>query len=339
VNKADLKTLLDQVVSNLVEPSLAISIWSRESGSISVGTAGYRAISAAAEMLKSQPAWNTYPHGYLLRVAADALIDGRGDTAVALDAIEAKLNSGLGHQRAYVPFWGFHLRDGLEFDFGPYKLAQIGEGRYDAEILGHVRLFEHANDRDTAVGDRRTPRRRGFVAMLTSRVFAVLVAATTSVGTSASAGDQVYAPRVQPRTASGLRLNISPAASSFQSGSPIVFNVSLSDVSAGALSIADVTLTGNLTTAFRLTRISSGSPQPLRATGISGGAAYSLMPQHALNDGGALTAARDLSKRFALTPGTYQVQVNLDVDIVSQDGTTHYYGSVLSNAVTIEVKP
>jgi hypothetical protein len=141
VNKADLKALLDQVVSDLVPPSEAVSLWSRKDGSISVGTAGYRAITSAAEMLKSDSAWSTYPHGYLMRVATDALIDSRGDTAVALDAIEAKLNSSLGHQRAYVPFWGFHLCDGLELDFGPYKLAQIGEGRYDSEILGHVRLI------------------------------------------------------------------------------------------------------------------------------------------------------------------------------------------------------
>jgi hypothetical protein len=63
------------------------------------------------------------------------------------------------------------------------------------------------------------------------------------------------------------------------------------------------------------------------------------MPRHSLNDGGTLTAARDLSQRFALSPGTYQVQAELVIETVSPDGTTHYYGSVLSNTVMIEIVP
>jgi hypothetical protein len=136
-----LRDLLDAVLSEVVSSKDVTGLWSNERGSLSVGAAGYKSISDAADVLNSESVWSTYPRGFLMRVVAHALIDEHDDTAKAIDNIEARLNSGLGHQRALVPFWGFHLIGGLEMRFGPYLLTQLGERGYEKEVLDHVRLI------------------------------------------------------------------------------------------------------------------------------------------------------------------------------------------------------
>lgn len=145
VDRSVMINSLTDALADLVQPADATSLWSTNLGALSVGASGYRSISTVADQLKSESTWSTYPHGYLMRVVAHSLIAAHADTTKTLELIESTLNEGFGHQRAFVPFWGFHLTDGLALDFGPYRLAQIGEERYEQEVLDPVRRVRSAS--------------------------------------------------------------------------------------------------------------------------------------------------------------------------------------------------
>jgi D-serine deaminase-like pyridoxal phosphate-dependent protein len=159
------------------------------------------------------------------------------------------------------------------------------------------------------------------------------------VGTPVRAHGSSNGDQSKYKLAKGLQLEIS-AAPVFPSGRPVTLKVALHDTSAGLLNIAGMTLTQSLNSGFQVARISDGKSVTVPSTSDTLPYVWSHgMTTQAITDGGSLTVKRDLSKIFVLAPGEYRVYVDMSVETLSRDGSIRYYGSVVSNALTIEIVP
>lgn len=119
----------------------AYASWSTQAGDIHLSVDGLRSLSEAVEILRRRGAYRTYPRNHLMRVVVHSLLNHPNDPLAALKHAEFQLDSRIGRQRAFVPFWGFHLIDNLALDFGAYRLMQLGRDRYEHEIIENVRKF------------------------------------------------------------------------------------------------------------------------------------------------------------------------------------------------------
>jgi hypothetical protein len=131
--------LMRALVEQQVPVSSLSAMWSNGNGVLSIGLVGYATLSNIAAELQSVPKWHTCPVDFLMTIAAHAFLDHRGDAQQSIEQIEQKLNDNVGLQRAFVPFFGFHLEDGLILDFGKYRLQQLGAAGFHSEIIQPLR--------------------------------------------------------------------------------------------------------------------------------------------------------------------------------------------------------
>jgi len=131
----NLSQLFGQIWACRTTHNDAVASWNNSLGSLGIDSDGYMAMRCAAELLKGISAWRTYPHKVLENKVAFALIEYGTASQDAVNNVESNLIEGLGHQRAFVPFWGLYLEDGIAINFGKYRFKKLGEFGMNEQII------------------------------------------------------------------------------------------------------------------------------------------------------------------------------------------------------------
>lgn len=121
-----------------------VALWSDLGKTLTLGPAGYKALSEAADDLrKNGTNLRTYPKKYLVDLLARTII-ATGDHTAVIPKVIATLNEQFHKQIALVPFWGVGIEDRIVLQFGPYRLKKLGAAGFHKEVVMPLRSMGRA---------------------------------------------------------------------------------------------------------------------------------------------------------------------------------------------------